>query len=196
LAAIIKTDLQKRVVTQSKRRKMANLFAQLNSDFSHADVVFTTPPPSGSSLAATVAVEKSEFCFIAESFDFNANRPTTEQDLSTFQAYSQKVMPIMWRVNLHITAGLLSEYKNPRNSAEEKEEWKQRLWISLWNLNQKAHGISELLSLDPQALMVVSPVPNVSGANWYSQLTKELTQLFIPAYHAATSRTETAVQIL
>lgn len=172
---------------------MQNLFSQLNPDLSHADVEITTTAPSGISFTATDAAESSGFCFIAESFDFNANRPVNEQDLSTFQAYTIKVMPVLWRVNLQIVAGLLVEYKNTQNSAEEKDQWKQRLWTSMWELNQKAQGISELLSLDPQALMVVSPVPNVSGANWYLQLRQELTKLFIPAYHADILKIDLAI---
>lgn len=92
----------------------------------------------------------------------------------------EQIKIVMWRINIQIIAIQLSEYKQKNISNEEREEWKSRIWESLWRLNQKA----QLLNIQslPNDLPLATGewvVQNANGGNWCDVLTKELACMFL-----------------
>ena len=144
---------------------------QLNSDFSHADVVNSTAAPSGSPFTATLAAEKSEFCF---------NTPMT------FEEYEISVSPIMWRIYVQIVAVKVQEYKTADD--EEKQKCKAQIFNTLIRINQLAQIFqpSELPHvIQPSAYSVQS-----ATGNWLYVLIRELTEIFMSANHVDIGKIE------
>ena len=143
---------------------------QLNSDFSHADVVITTTAPSGSLFTATDAAEKSEFC---------VKTLGNPADVMTYE----KIQATIWRTQFQIVAMLMSDYRAALVD-EEKELWKQRVLEVLVRMNATAQKFSPLsIPCDIQPPTAEYNALNVTG-NWCLKLTAELTCLFTNVYHA------------
>ena len=162
---------------------MQKSFVELNPVLSHAVVVnIPQPPPSGNlHLSATPQQRVQDFACLAESFNTNANRPTTQKDIDTFSLYSASVSFIVWRTCVQILEIQMDDYRRA-NSEEEKDLWKQRLLTSLIRCNEIAQKSNPALlqfDITPPTDSLVAL--NATGANWCYQLMKELTLLFMCA---------------
>jgi hypothetical protein len=141
---------------------------QLNPVFSHAARGNSTAAAKRSFFSATTAAETTGFCFAD---------------------YEVKVAPLCWRILIQVCAMAMDDY-NKATSPEDKETCKQKVLDVLVRINAKALMTSaELLSFDMQPPTAEWVARNATG-NWCAELTKELTQLFMSAYPADTSRIE------
>lgn len=131
-----------------------NIDAQINSVFSHADLVITTSAPSGvSTFSATSAAEKTEFFY------------------STPEYYS-------WRILLQVCDMQIHDYELATNG--DREQWKSRILSTLQRINEKAQGLSlQNFPSDIKPATEASVALSASGVNWCDAMTDKLSKMFL-----------------
>ena len=158
---------------------MNQISFDINPVLSHTAVVLPhSREQAASSFAATAVADNTGFFVLTLG---NAKDVMTDEQIKI----------VMWRINIQIIAIQLSEYKQKNISNEEREEWKSRIWESLWRLNQKAQLLNiQSLPNDLPLAMGEWVVQNANGGNWCDTLTRELTCLFSSAPDADIMRTD------
>jgi hypothetical protein len=103
----------------------------------------------------------------------------------TYEQYELSTRPIVWRINVQVIAMQFREYENPHTTEQEREQWKQRIWLSLCQLNRKAQELPDVPQL--QTVVFDMRAPN-AAARSLDEWTCSLACIFTSAPSADTLR--------